>query len=416
MRTIPMVKPISSILNRKAKINPKPQYQRGPVWNTEKKQQLIDTILRGYDIPKFYLRTTKGKYEHEVTDGQQRLRAIWEFYENKFPVGDYSTDLPEVGDLSGKYYKDLTGDEQDRLLSFTLSITEIDKATENEVRELFLRLQEGISLNPAEKRNAMVGKMRDFIASIAENKVFLKTNIENKRFEYDDWAAHVTCLELAGGPTNIKAIDLKKMYENNTSFESNGKTAKKVKKVLNYMVTVLNDKPPEINIKWGFVDLYLLVSVLIDDYDISSRHKDFHDFYVGFEKERREVSDPVDLISGHPSADQIDLFNYISAFQKEGANKKNIEVRHQVYKNRFLSSFDDLLPKDPKRRYNSDERLIIWRNADMRCENEKCNKVITIDEMHADHIVAHSKGGKTTIDNGQSLCVECNLKKSNNVL
>ncbi len=31
--------------------------------------------------------------------------------------------------------------------------------------------------------------------------------------------------------------------------------------------------------------------------------------------------------------------------------------------------------------------------------------------MHADHIISHSKGGKTTIENGQTLCAGCNLKK-----
>jgi hypothetical protein len=33
------------------------------------------------------------------------------------------------------------------------------------------------------------------------------------RFMYADWIAHIVCLELEGGATNIKAQDLKKMYE-----------------------------------------------------------------------------------------------------------------------------------------------------------------------------------------------------------
>lgn len=416
MRTTPVVKPISSIINRRKKINPKPQYQRGPVWNTEKKQQLIDTILRGYDIPKFYLRVTDGEYEHEVVDGQQRLRAIWEFYEGKYPLGEFSNDLPDEGDLSGKVYENLSSDQQDKILSFTLSITEIDRATENEVRELFLRLQEGISLNPAEKRNAMVGKMRDFIAELASHKVFLTTSIESKRFEYDDWAAHVTCLELNGGPTNVKAAELKKMYEDEIRFDSTGKVAKKINKVLNFMEKVLNSKPPEMGIKWGFVDLYLLISKLMDEYDISKRHKDFHDFYVSFEQERRRVTDPADLLTGHPTPEQEDLFKYIDSFQREGAKRGNIEARHQVYLNRFLGNFQDLVPKDPKRSFNTNERLIIWRNADMKCENKSCNKTIKLNEMHADHKIPHSKGGATSIENGQCLCSDCNLKKSDGTL
>lgn len=35
----------------------------------------------------------------------------------------------------------------------------------------------------------------------------------------------------------------------------------------------------------------------------------------------------------------------------------------------------------------------------------------TIEEMHADHIIPWSKGGHTTLENGQMLCREHNLAK-----
>ena len=31
-----------------------PDWQRGEVWDTAKKQRLIDSILRGWKLPKFY--------------------------------------------------------------------------------------------------------------------------------------------------------------------------------------------------------------------------------------------------------------------------------------------------------------------------------------------------------------------------
>ena len=40
-----------------------------------------------------------------------------------------------------------------------------------------------------------------------------------------------------------------------------------------------------------------------------------------------------------------------------------------------------------------------------------CGKHFEFEEMHADHIVPWSKGGKTTPDNCQMLCRDCNLKK-----
>ena len=91
---------------------------------------------------------------------------------------------------------------QEVFLSYALTIVYIRDAEEVEIREMFLRLQEGKSLNPAEKRNAMMGPMRDFIADLADNhSVFPKTKLRNNRKQWDDVAAHVVCLELAGrGP------------------------------------------------------------------------------------------------------------------------------------------------------------------------------------------------------------------------
>ena len=43
----------------------------------------------------------------------------------------------------------------------------------------------------------------------------------------------------------------------------------------------------------------------------------------------------------------------------------------------------------------------------------KCQKTFTIGQMQADHVVPWSKGGKTTVENCQMLCQQCNGRKSN---
>lgn len=43
----------------------------------------------------------------------------------------------------------------------------------------------------------------------------------------------------------------------------------------------------------------------------------------------------------------------------------------------------------------------------------KCGKHFKFEEMQADHITPWSKGGKTTPDNCQMLCADCNRRKSN---
>ena len=42
----------------------------------------------------------------------------------------------------------------------------------------------------------------------------------------------------------------------------------------------------------------------------------------------------------------------------------------------------------------------------------KCGKSFALKEMEADHITPWSKGGKTSVDNCQMLCQECNRRKS----
>ena len=47
--------PIGFIVKIQNDINTEPDYQRPLVWPLKAKQLLIDSILRNYDIPKFYL-------------------------------------------------------------------------------------------------------------------------------------------------------------------------------------------------------------------------------------------------------------------------------------------------------------------------------------------------------------------------
>ena len=114
--------PISTLKLRSSRINPNPDYQRGAVWTAEKKQLLIDSILRGYDIPKIYLRfiSPGSSFDSEVVDGQQRLRAIWDFVDNKYPLGNESVDFTDMDNLDGKYYSDLSAEQQERITAFSL--------------------------------------------------------------------------------------------------------------------------------------------------------------------------------------------------------------------------------------------------------------------------------------------------------
>jgi uncharacterized protein with ParB-like and HNH nuclease domain len=68
-----------------------PDWQRSEVWDTAKKQALVDSILRGWKLPKFYfLKTNEEPEEFEVVDGQQRLTTVFDFFDDVLPLSSKS--------------------------------------------------------------------------------------------------------------------------------------------------------------------------------------------------------------------------------------------------------------------------------------------------------------------------------------
>src|SRR5262245_40307540 len=66
-------------------MNLRPEYQRRLVWDRKKKSLFVESMLMNVPIPPVFL------YEidlnrYEVMDGQQRLNAILEFYDNQFTL------------------------------------------------------------------------------------------------------------------------------------------------------------------------------------------------------------------------------------------------------------------------------------------------------------------------------------------
>ncbi len=144
----------------KTRIDTNPDFQRPAVWSLGQKQLLIDTILRGYDIPKLYWhKVTKSPETYEVVDGQQRLRTIFEFHACKFSLAKDADDIDGVV-VAKMHYKDLPEDPRLNFDNYSLDVIVLSDTSKDEVREMFLRLQNGTSLKAQEKRNAMPGKMR----------------------------------------------------------------------------------------------------------------------------------------------------------------------------------------------------------------------------------------------------------------
>ncbi len=401
--------PISSIARREPTIDPKPEYQRGPVWSTKQKQLLIDTVLRDLDIPKFYFRAVHGgQYEFEIVDGQQRLRAIWGFRKGEYKLSkDIDTvDGHEVANLK---YADLTSDLQDKFDSYSLDAIILEDASLDEVEEMFVRLQNGTTLKAAEKRNALPGEMKHFIRELSRHGFFDACGFDNKRYDYDQVAAQCMALELNGGPCNIRNVELEKMYLDNQDFDKDSAEAKKISRVFNYLKSAFPEKTPELK-KYNAISLYLLSSMLLERYACSSYEKKLGKWFIDFEMARTtEAEKPEDQRDPELVAYQ----NYTSHTTD---SLDSLEYRNKILSREFFVAFPEITLLDKSRVFNQEQRLAVFRRDKGICQlTLKCDgkKLGWDDDWHVDHKLPYSKGGKTTVENGQLACADCNLAKGN---
>ena len=128
-------------------------FQRHSVWTTSAKTFLIDTMLKELPLPKIFIRTQVDpktqKSVREVVDGQQRVRTFVEFADDKITLTARSEEY------SGQRYSTLSREEQERFLSYIVTVEQLLNASDDDVIDVFARLNSyTVPLNAAEKRHA----------------------------------------------------------------------------------------------------------------------------------------------------------------------------------------------------------------------------------------------------------------------
>lgn len=89
-------------LKQSSYIDIRPFYQRRPRWDPVKQSRLIESFLINLPVPPVFL-YEKDFNSYEVMDGQQRITAIKDFYENKLRLEG----LEHWPELDGKIYDEL---------------------------------------------------------------------------------------------------------------------------------------------------------------------------------------------------------------------------------------------------------------------------------------------------------------------
>lgn len=155
---------------KKGNINFDCAVQRGLVWDIEKKSLLIHSMIYGYPIPAFFFtRNENGSYDS--LDGKQRSNAIYEYMNNEFALSENTPPVYDPNckkedqkpeDISGLFFDNLPEWARDEIKSYSLTIYYFEEVTEDEVKELFRRLNNGKPLNAVEMTRSQAKSIKKF--------------------------------------------------------------------------------------------------------------------------------------------------------------------------------------------------------------------------------------------------------------
>lgn len=359
---------VNQLNNRRSKIDLQPGFQRGPIWKKKRKQIFLDSVFKGWKIPKIYLRLIDERDDdYQCIDGQQRINTIYEFLRGKLILDENTLE-------NEKKYKDLTPTQKDKIDEFKFDIDVVSKASDEEVGEIFLRLNSGAVVNSAEKLKSIGGGMKNFVWTLSKNKFLSdKTVVRNTRDAFISIAAQ-TCLLEVKGTQNVKFNDLKKFFDNNKSFNNRSKKAKKIKRVYKTLNKIFDIKTKEIKNRASVISLYLLISQLLDQKALTNKEKVIKGFFIDFQRKL-----------GAKDIKDFHIVEYQNKVIQAQDNKKSIVTRDNILKLKlcqfdklFYSYFPDIDEKTPSVRKplkkESLEKIIIEICKLMKKINKKTKK------------------------------------------
>jgi hypothetical protein len=354
------------------KLTIQPEYQRNYIYadgGGEKEQAVIRSLIKGYPLGLIYFNKV-GDNKFEVLDGQQRITSIGRFVTNKFAIMDNGN--PRNCDS-------LPADQQATLRASRLLIYECE-GTETEIKQWFETINiAGVPLNAQELLNAIYSgpfvtlAKAEFSnsqnANIQKWSAYIKGSANRQNFleRALDWVSKRDIGGYMSQHRNDDNINELKAY-----FDS----------VIDWASTAFVDVLPEMKgLEWGR---------LYEEY-----HSKSYD--------PAKVSAAVKRLYADPYVkDRRGVFEYVLGGLKDS---KLLNVR----------LFDETTKNSVYAKQTSAAEASSTSNCPFCAVGHAANasKIWKLAEMDADHVSAWSKGGGSSAENCQMLCITHNRAKGN---
>ncbi len=383
-------------------------------------QGLVDSIFRTYPIPPLFLHEIKSKglggresVRFEIVDGQQRIRALQEYFGGKFALlgaTDKRLRLPnslrsQPCGWGNQRFSELTPPLKKELKERPLDVFLIvEVSNDDEIRDLFIRLQSGTALSRQQIRDAWPGSIGPFIEEQAgkldkEPAMGLFQIVDRRGSRPDDdrdqygvdrqFCAQLLSLFLAresdpGAEQSIGASELDKLYHENTTFDVSGNSAARFKTILEHTAKVFeragSGSASQNKKKFRKIGV-ICVFLLIQDLSRNPNLKLNAAFYSIIGKNL-----PEEAAGGRSTSGPR-----IAEFYNEWRGKLPAALGIRL---------------DPKRAFDGVQQREIYKLAKGKCS--LCGNSVEKGDGEYDHFpIPWRDGGKTEVTNGRLVHKEC---------
>lgn len=178
---------IKDLTKEKILLKHKLQRKEGQ-WNRIQCSELIDSLLRRYLInPTYAIKEDETFY---VIDGVQRLSTIRRYLADEFALSKTLNPISinsEEREIAGKKFSKLDDDIKEELLKSELQMYVITEYTEEDVREIFKRLNAGTSLSKGQKSvTCLNNELLEKINIVLDNEFWSKTALTSGQIKKDE--------------------------------------------------------------------------------------------------------------------------------------------------------------------------------------------------------------------------------------
>lgn len=404
-------------------LNLQPGFQRQSVWSERDRAKLIDSMLRNYPLPAvfFYRRQEDGKIFYDVIDGKQRIESILMFM--GVMRGRYSlkTQLPQQDKEERIDWRSLSRRKLQHLVTgYRIPVIEVD-GDMGDIIDVFVRINStGKALTPQEKRranyyNSPFLKEADRLARRHEN-YFTANKIlsagQISRMKHVEVICELMLSVHQGDVINKKAALDRVMKAKSFNARDISKAAARTTATLNRIRRMF---PKLSSTRFSKVTDFYSLAMLVSKFEtegmiLTDRNLNrlAWDILVAFSirvdalRERQRKLGNV--------KPEEDLYRqYLQTVLQATDEYNQRKAREGILRGLLGTLF---AKKDSQRGFTPEQRRLLWNTAASR-KCDRCSKSLSWDDFTLDHIDAHSKGGRSRLENAALMCRSCNSSKGN---